>query len=135
MEFKALELQPKDPVSAAVVATLSPARRSSSPVAGALQAVPSDTVVGKWTANRKAGAQYHELAKDGAFTWAFTRGVREARVKGVYTVEGNVLALEPDTGGVMLAELTASQPGSLQFKMIGAAANDPGLQFKSTAAN
>jgi hypothetical protein len=45
-------------------------------------------------------------------------------------VEGNVLAMEPDTGGVLLAELTIKTADSLHFKMIGGASNDPGLEFQ-----
>jgi hypothetical protein len=70
------------------------------------------------------------LQKDGAFTWGFTRGSKKEEVKGVYAVEGNVLAMEPDTGGVLLAELSLKQPDTLHFKMIGGASGDPGLEFR-----
>ena len=70
------------------------------------------------------------LRKDGSFSWGFKRGTRKQDVKGVYTLEDNVLAMEPDGGGVMLAELTVKDPDTLHFKMIGGAADDPGLEFK-----
>jgi hypothetical protein len=38
--------------------------------------------------------------------------------------------MEPDSGGVLLAEMTSKGPDSLHFKMIGAAKDDPGLEFK-----
>jgi hypothetical protein len=47
----------------------------------------------------------------------------------VYTVEGNVLAMEPDSGGVLLAELTAPTPDKLHFQMVGGDQDDPGLDF------
>jgi hypothetical protein len=70
------------------------------------------------------------LRKDGSFTWGFTRGTHKQEVKGVYTVEGNVLAMEPDSGGVMLAEIAIKEPDTLHFKMIGGASDDPGLEFR-----
>jgi hypothetical protein len=70
------------------------------------------------------------LDKEGTFAWSYARGSRTQDVKGVYTVEGNVLAMEPDSGGVMLAELTLKAPGNLHFQMVGADKGDPGLDFK-----
>jgi hypothetical protein len=70
------------------------------------------------------------LNKDGTFSWEFSRGSRKQSAKGVYTLEGNILAMEPDTGGVLLAELTAKGADSLQFKMVGGAQDDAGLQFR-----
>jgi tetratricopeptide (TPR) repeat protein len=130
---RALELQPKDSVAAALVATLSPrdAEPAQAPAKSAPKAVPSDNVVGDWTAAGKGASKYSmSLRKDATFTWSFTRGTRKEQVKGVYTVEGNVLAMEPDSGGVMLAELTVKEPDSLHFKMIGGASDDPGLEFR-----
>jgi tetratricopeptide (TPR) repeat protein len=137
-EFRRVaELQPKDAVVASLVATLSPrdAPKSSAPKEAAPKAVPSDDVVGDWTAAGKGSSKYNmSLRKDGTFTWAFTRGSRKQEVKGVYTVEGNVLAMEPDTGGVLLAELAVKDSGALTFKMVGGASDDPGLEFRSDKA-
>jgi hypothetical protein len=134
-QFKrALELQPKDSVAAALVATLSPREAQSTPPApsgAAPKAVPKEQVAGDWSASGKGTAKYSMgLRKDGTFTWAFSRGSRKQEVKGVYSVEGNVLAMEPDSGGVMLAVLTVKEPDALHFKMIGGASDDPGLEFR-----
>jgi tetratricopeptide (TPR) repeat protein len=129
----ALELTPKDAVAAALVATLSPrdAQPGQGPTGAPPQPVSSDHVVGRWTATRPGGANFSmNLRDDGTFTWAFTRGSRKQEVKGVYTMEGNVLAMEPDSGGVALAELTLNGPDSLHFKVIGESADDPGLAFR-----
>jgi hypothetical protein len=132
-EFReAAKLQPKDQVTASLVATLSP--RDAKPTdtkAGAPKQVPPDSVVGSWTAPGKRTDKYTmSLNKDGTFFWAFSRGSKKEEVKGVYTVEGNVLAMEPDTGGVLLAELTPTESDGLQFKMIGGPKDDPGLAFQ-----
>jgi tetratricopeptide (TPR) repeat protein len=132
-QFKrASNLQPKDSVSASLVATLSPREAEKSKDAEpAPRAVPSDQVVGNWSAAGPRTAKYAmNLKKDGTFTWAFTRGSRKQEVKGVYTVEGNVLAMEPDGGGVMLAELNVKGTDKLGFKMIGDKPDDPGLVFQ-----
>jgi tetratricopeptide (TPR) repeat protein len=128
----AAKLQPKDTVAAALVATLSPRdAKSAAPTAAVPQPVPADNVVGDWTATGSASSSYSmSLRKDGTFTWAFSRGARKQEAKGVYTIEGNVLAMQPDSGGVLLAELTAKEPDVLDFKMIGGAQDDPGLGFR-----
>jgi Flp pilus assembly protein TadD len=140
-EFRrTLELQPNDAVAASLVATLSPrdaqaAQAAPAEPAATAKAVPPDSVVGNWTAAGKDKSKYSmSLRKDGSFTWGFTKGKRKQEVKGVHTVEDNVLAMEPDSGGVLLAELTLKDPDTLHFKMIGGASGDPGLEFRRQAS-
>jgi tetratricopeptide (TPR) repeat protein len=130
---RAAELQPKDAVAGALAATLSPrdAQPTKPSAAAVPKAVPANDVAGAWTAAAKGTAKYSmDLRKDGTFTWGFSRGSRKEQAKGVYTLEGNVLAMEPDTGGILLAELTVKGANSLHFKMIGGAKDDPGLDFR-----
>jgi tetratricopeptide (TPR) repeat protein len=136
-EFReAAKLQPQDSVSASLVATLSP--RDAKPAAEKAEAapkqVPSDEIVGAWTAAGKRAEKYSmDLRKDGTFTWAFSRGSKKQEVKGVYTVEGNVLAMEPDTGGILLAELTKEGADNLQFQMVGGTKKESPLKFQRGA--
>jgi tetratricopeptide (TPR) repeat protein len=128
----AAKLQPKDTVAASLVATLTPREAGpSAPTAAEVpKPVPADNIIGTWTASGPGSASYSmNLGKDGTFTWAFNRGARKQQAKGVYTVEGNVLAMEPDSGGVLLAELTAEGQDSLNFKMVGGPKDDAGLAF------
>jgi tetratricopeptide (TPR) repeat protein len=130
---KAAELQPKDTVAAALVATLSPrdAQPAKPPATAAPKAVAGESVLGAWTATGPGSARYSmTLNKDGTFAWAFSRGARKQEAKGVFALEGNVLALEPDTGGVLLAELTAQGQDNLNFKMVGGPKDDTGLGFR-----
>jgi tetratricopeptide (TPR) repeat protein len=134
-QFKrANELQPKDSVSADLVRQLTPrdpAAKPAATTATAAKPVPPDNVVGKWSAAGKDSAKFAmNLDKEGTFTWNFSKGSRNQEVKGVYTVEGNVLAMEPNSGGTMLAELSLKAPDGLHFKMIGSDKSDPGLDFK-----
>jgi tetratricopeptide (TPR) repeat protein len=128
----AAEHQPKDAVAAALVATLSPRdAKATAPAASVPKPVPADNVVGTWTATGAGSAGYSmNLRKDGTFTWAFSKGARKQEAKGVYALDGNVLAMEPDSGGVLLAELTAKGQDSLHFKMVGGDKNDAGLDFR-----
>jgi tetratricopeptide (TPR) repeat protein len=131
-EFRVVtKVNPKDAVAASLVATLAPRDdKAKPPDKEAPKPVPSDKIVGDWTAAGERSAKFSmSLNKDGTFKWEFARGSRKEAVKGVYTTEGNVLAMEPDTGGVMLAELTAKDADTMHFKMIGGAANDPGQEF------
>src|SRR6476619_3606347 len=67
--------------------------------------VPVADLVGKWNAAGQGNSKFAmELTKDGAFTWTFTQAGKPQSVKGVYAVEGNTLAMEPESGGTMLAE-------------------------------
>jgi tetratricopeptide (TPR) repeat protein len=140
---KTVDLEPKDSVAAALYASLSPrdvqpakpAEGASPKQAASPKDVPPDSIIGNWTAKGKGAAKYSlSLNKDGSFSWGFTRGTRKPQeVKGVHTVEGNVLAMEPDSGGVMLAELTSKGPDTLHFKMIGEKSDDPALEFRREA--
>lgn len=129
----AAELRPDDAVTAYLVATLAPAGvpLATPATVTAPKAIPAESLAGSWTAMGPNSSAYSmKLQKDNTFTWSFSRGVRKQDAKGVYTVEGNVLAMEPDTGGVLLAELTHKEPDGLHFKMVGAAKDDPGLDFR-----
>ncbi len=130
---KASELRPNDAVAVSLMATLSPREaQPAKPAAGpAPKAVPADQIVAHWSATGKGTAKYSMgLQKDGTFTWEFKKGSRKEAVKGIYTLEGNVLAMEPENGGIMLAELTGKGPDTLQFKMVGGAKDDAGLEFR-----
>jgi uncharacterized protein (TIGR03066 family) len=130
---RAVELQPKDAVAAALVASLSPpdAQPAKASATAAPEPVPANNVVGAWTADGPRSASYSmTLGKDGTFSWAFKRGSRKQQAKGVYALEGNVLAMEPETGGVLLAELTLKDQDNLHFKMVGGAKDDPSLEFR-----
>lgn len=90
-----------------------------------------EKLVGTWKAS-SADAKFElRLAAEGTFVWSYSRGKSNESVKGVFAVDQNNLAMEPDTGGgTMLAEIDLADPSHMVFKMIGAEANDPGLQFK-----
>jgi uncharacterized protein (TIGR03066 family) len=93
-------------------------------------AVPAADLVGNWTAKGERNTKFAmELSKDGNFSWTFTEKGKPQTVKGVYAVDGNVLAMEPESGGTMLAEVTQPKADGFEFKMLGAPPGDKGLKF------
>ena len=90
------------------------------------------TLQGKWAATATNGSKFAlELTKEGSFTWSFTQGGKTQTVKGVYALDGATLALEMESGGTMLADVTPPQGGTFTFQMLGAPPDDPGLTFAS----
>jgi tetratricopeptide (TPR) repeat protein len=102
----------------------------ASPATAQAPAIAATDLVGNWSAKGQDNSQFTlGLTPDGSFTWTFSQNGKPQTVKGVYALDGNVLALEPESGGVMLAELTPPQAGSFQFQLLGAPPGDPGLKF------
>jgi tetratricopeptide (TPR) repeat protein len=134
---RASALQPEDSVSANLVRSLTPRDQSGGTPSAERMAqqapkpIPIDELTGTWSATGEGTSKYSmKLDKDGTFTWSFTKGTRREEVKGVFTSEGNVLAMEPDTGGVLLAELKPRGADQLQFKMVGGAPGEAGFDFR-----
>ena len=91
-------------------------------------------MTGGWKASGQAATTFAlELTADGNFTWTYAQGNKKETVKGVYALDGNVLAMEPTTGGVMLAEVSKPQAGSFDFRLLGAPASDRGLNFRRSS--
>lgn len=103
---------------------------SAGPPPAAAPAIPAADLVGNWNAAGQGDSKFAmQLTNEGTFSWTFTQKGKPQTVKGVYALDGNTLAMEPESGGVMLAEVTAPQGGSMGFKLLGAPQNDPGLKF------
>jgi tetratricopeptide (TPR) repeat protein len=133
---RVVALQPKDTVAAQLLQSMSPPaeKPADTPPAATAPAVPPDAAVGVWSASGPKNAMYEmSLTKDGAFTWNYSSGAKKQSVKGVYAIDGNNLAMQPDGGGTMLMELKLNAPDALHADIVGAAKGDPGLEFKRTA--
>lgn len=102
---------------------------STTPPSSAAPSIPAADLVGNWTAAAHDTKFALDIANDGTFSWTFTQPGKSQTVKGVYALDGNVLAMEPQGGGVMIAELTAPQGGSFNFQVAGAPPGDSGLKF------
>jgi tetratricopeptide (TPR) repeat protein len=135
---KVVELTPGNAVASQLLAMLggsaaAPASPQGSASGSKKEGAPPPTdsaVVGNWSASSRNSKFDMQLANDGKFTWAFSQNGKRQEVKGVYALEGNTLAMEPDSGSTMLADISLTGKDTLQFQMIGAPAGDPGLTFK-----
>jgi TolA-binding protein len=87
-------------------------------------------MVGVWSASRGKASFEMTLGKDNTFTWIYREGAKKEAVSGAFAIDGNVLALEPDAGGVMVAEVTPPMNGAFEFRTVGAPASDSGLRFQ-----
>jgi tetratricopeptide (TPR) repeat protein len=92
----------------------------------------AEQFVGNWKSSSQGATFQLDLAKDGSFTWTYTRGKQKQSVKGVFAVDQNNLALEVDDGSTMLAEIDFTNPSQFKFKMIGDGEKEPGLEFKKS---
>ena len=106
-----------------------PAEAAATP---AVQPVAAATLVGSWKAARADGSTFDlNLTNASTFTWSFAQKGQPAQAfGGTYTVEGNVLALERKDGGSLIAEVTPAGDSKFNFKMLGAPAEDLGLDFQ-----
>ena len=87
-------------------------------------------LVGTWKAKGSSNSAFEmTLTKEGGFTWKYSQDKKHQVVRGAFVVDGNTLAMEPATGGVMLAELTPHSASTVDFKMIGAPAGEAPLRF------
>jgi tetratricopeptide (TPR) repeat protein len=132
------ELQPKDTVAVQLLQMFAPnsipkPATSSPPKAGTLAgttSIPKKDLIGDWKAKGAADTSFGlKLADDNTFKWTYTEKGKAKSIEGVYAVNENSLALQPDAGGVMLAEVTAPQNGKFHFQVVGAPPGDQGLSF------
>jgi tetratricopeptide (TPR) repeat protein len=123
-----VQLEPKDELSADLVKMYEPpaagASAPASPTAENADSVkepayPLEKLEGSWTAKSKDGEFALTLNKDDSFTWKFTRDGKDQSIGGAFVVRGNNLVMQPDSGGVMLSEITLKDDKTLEFSPIG----------------
>jgi tetratricopeptide (TPR) repeat protein len=134
-----VKLMPQDRVAKELLAMIAGPEDLPDSVAQAMPATsdeegpavaPAD-LVGQWSASPGADKSFQlKLDDSGSFTWTYTEGGKPQTVKGVYAVDGNVLALELDAGGQMLAQVTPPDQDKFQFQILGGPPTDPGLTFE-----
>jgi len=126
-----LKLVPNDTVAAQLLQMMGKSPTPTEPAAESDVKIDAAKAIGAWTASRGKAIFEMTLDKDKNFTWTYTEGKTKQQVKGAYALDGNVLAMEPDAGGVMLAEITEPKGGTFVFRTVGAPKSDPGLTFKT----
>jgi tetratricopeptide (TPR) repeat protein len=128
---KVQKVVPNDSVTAQLLHMMGKAGTQAPPAAESNVKIEPSAVIGTWTATRGSKAHFAlTLDKDKSFTWVYREGKKRQEVKGVFALDGDVLALEPDAGGVMLAEISTPQNGAFDFRTVGAPTSDKGLRFQ-----
>jgi tetratricopeptide (TPR) repeat protein len=129
---KVVAAQPKDAVAAQMLEMLEgPKADPAAKPADEAPAIPVADLVGTWTSQGASGDTFSMvLDTAGKFTWTYKAQGKETTVEGVFAIESNTLAMEPDAGGTMVAEITPPKNGQLHFQMVGGPPDDKGLVFK-----
>lgn len=116
-----VELQPNDQLSADLVkiyaptGDVAPTQATAAAPDLSAPAYPMEKLEGSWTAEADGGQYALSLGADEAFTWKFTRNGQPQSVGGAYTVRGNNLVMQPDTGGTMLSTIALTDDRTLAF--------------------
>ena len=135
-EFKKVQnLLPQDQVTGQLLGMLGskadPTAKPPAPSKGDEVKIDTGSLVGTWTANGANKASFTlTLGSNKEFTWVFQQGKTQQKVKGAYALDGNSLALEPDQGGVMLAEISQPVDGNFSFTPLGDPKSNPPLRFQ-----
>jgi tetratricopeptide (TPR) repeat protein len=135
------QLLPNDTVSAELLRMLSvsegeaqpPTSPPTSPPTPVPDATPLTTeqLKGDWIASGPNGSEYRvSFADDGSFRWTYASGKQKEEIGGVYAVDGDVLAMEPDSGGMLAARISKPSSKALVFEPAGAPSGSASLKFQ-----
>jgi hypothetical protein len=119
-----LEINPQDKLTSQLVQMYAP--KGDVPPAAAVAppgnldqpAWPLEKLQGDWRAVQGNSQFAMHLGAD-AFTWTFTGAGAPQTVGGAYTVRGNNLVMQPDSGGTILGTITLENDNTLLFAPIG----------------
>jgi tetratricopeptide (TPR) repeat protein len=102
------------------------------PAARNVPRIAMSQLAGQWSATGADKTRFDlQLSEKGEFTWTYTAvGQKPESVRGVYAIDGDSLAMQPDTGGTLLAKITPPADGRFHFALVGGAEVDPGLDFR-----
>lgn len=100
-----------------------PPSQQSAPKSAPAQATPSNSLIGKWSANRpNAEAFTLQLNADGSFELAHTKNGRATRSTGKYDLTGRQLTLNGNDKVKIIAEIANLAARSFEFLPGGSAA-------------
>lgn len=84
-------------------------------------------LIGAWQSRTADGTAFQlTLAKDGEFIWIHGSGADAQTIRGVFAIDDGVLAMQPDSGGIMAANVNVIKQG-FTFSQVGQ--SDPPIVF------
>jgi tetratricopeptide (TPR) repeat protein len=136
-----VQLQPKDKVSAFLLASISKAQSPDTAQAPGAAPVPSQQppagakIEGTWVAQPASGTTITLSATtDGKFSWKVTSKGRTNEIKGTSSFENGVLSLAPgEDRPPMVGNVKWQDANQFTFQAMGGGPADPGLTFKRSA--
>jgi hypothetical protein len=127
---RVVDLEPKDRVALQLLKGLD---EKAVPPDTSADSAPTDAetdIAGSWTAKQGDARLSLTIAADGTFTWIAPGDKEERTITGKYTLAGNVLVLEAESGDTMVAKVTALDADKFHFRFVGGPGDDPGLDFE-----
>ncbi|HVJ67043.1 MAG TPA: tetratricopeptide repeat protein, partial [Caulifigura sp.] len=93
--------------------------------------VTAEELHGTWQAQNSKGKTFTlTLTADGTFDWVSKDDQKTIDQKGVFGVEGETLAMEPDGGGVLVGKVSKPENGTFKLELAGGLPDDAALEFK-----
>ncbi|WP_437190974.1 tetratricopeptide repeat protein [Planctomicrobium sp. SH527] len=120
-----LKLQPNDELAAELVKMYSSDAKTAAdqsqaaPATPSGPAVPVESLYGNWTSKASNGTFLLSLKDDQSFSWQFTRDGQNQQISGTFSVSGNGLSLQPQSGDPMLSTIALKNARTLDLTPIG----------------
>jgi hypothetical protein len=130
-----VRLNPKDQLSAQILAALTQDNAGAKPAPSAGPPAPAKPVtaanlIGIWTATRSDGASFTlDLDKHGAYSWKYAMLGKSQVFSGAYSVADNLLILKQGGNPRMVGQVIPVNDTQFTFKLAGENPSDPGLTF------
>jgi tetratricopeptide (TPR) repeat protein len=92
--------------------------------------VPTEKLVGTWTADASGGKITFLMEESGNFTWSFSGGGSSTAMKGTWGLNDKGLLVLTADDSQMVSAVSLEGDAALKFVLVGGPADDPGLSFK-----
>jgi tetratricopeptide (TPR) repeat protein len=127
-----VSLEPRDKLSANILAALKHAPGVETPSASGQASAPvsSQALAGTWHAHPTPNATVDvSLQPNHTFTWTVSNNGQSQSFSGTYTQQGNDVVLTRSDGQKMEGLVSMTGSNELRFRLKNGNPNDPGLQF------
>lgn len=119
---KVVRMERRDTIASQMLEMFAPAPgvdRLTRPPGAWQPAGAAGYLTGSWSTQVGPASYALTLTPTNEFLWSLRAPGRTEEIRGVFVVNGTTLALEPDTGGLLLADLTQPDDRTLSARFIG----------------